>query len=331
MNATKFTMLKKIIIALVLLLFAIGAGVKFLNNKSDSSLSYNEFIVQKGNINIQILSTGIIQPENKVEIKPPIPGRIEKVLVAEGARVKKGQILAWMSSTERAAMLDAASSKGPEEVKEWEAMYRATPVLAAINGTIIQKNIESGQTFTTQDAILVMSDRLTVKAQVDETDIAKIKLKQKALITLDAYPEETISAQVDQIAFDATTVNNVTTYIVDVLPDSTPNFMRSGMTANVTFDVQSKNDIIVIPTESIKNNDGKIFVMVANQKDIKDRSNIKEREIEIGITDGKKTEVRSGLEVGETILVQQFKISEKRSSSSTPFSPMGSPRGHGGR
>ena len=57
----------------------------------------------------------------------------------------------------------------------------------------------------------------------------------------------------------------------------------------------------------------------------------KEREIEIGITDGKKTEVRSGLEVGETILVQQFKISEKRSSSSTPFSPMGSPRGHGGR
>jgi macrolide-specific efflux system membrane fusion protein len=331
MNATKFNMLKKIIIALILLLFAIGAGVKFLNNKSDSSLSYNEFIVVKGNINIQILSTGIIQPENKVEIKPPIPGRIEKVLVAEGARVKKGQILAWMSSTERAAMLDAASSKGPEEVKEWEAMYRATPVLAAINGTIIQKNIESGQTFTTQDAILVMSDRLTVKAQVDETDIAKIKLKQKALITLDAYPEENISAQVDQIAFDATTVNNVTTYIVDVLPDSAPNFMRSGMTANVTFDVHSKNDIIVIPSEAIKNNDGKIFVMVASQKDIKDRSNIKEREIEIGITDGKKTEVRSGLEVGETILVQQFKISEKRSSSSTPFSPMGSPRGHGGR
>ena len=228
-------------------------------------------------------------------------------------------------------MLDAASSKGPEEVKEWEAMYRATPVLAAINGTIIQKNIESGQTFTTQDAILVMSDRLTVKAQVDETDIAKIKLKQKALITLDAYPEENISAQVDQIAFDATTVNNVTTYIVDVLPDSAPNFMRSGMTANVTFDVHSKNDIIVIPSEAIKNNDGKIFVMVASQKDIKDRSNIKEREIKIGITDGKKTEVRSGLEVGETILVQQFKISEKRSSSSTPFSPMGSPRGHGGR
>lgn len=315
--------------AIVIILLISYFSPKIFRMKSDTALVFSEFVVNKGSIKIQILCTGVVQPENKVEIKPPIAGRIEKVLVKEGEYVKKGHILAWMSSTERAAMLDAASSKGAQELKEWEEMYRATPILAAINGTIIQKNVESGQTFTTSDAILVMSDRLTVKAQVDETDIAQIKLKQKAKITLDAYPEDTINASVDQIAFDAKTVNNVTTYVVDVLPLTTPTYMRSGMTANVTFNVQSKDNIIVIATEAIKNNEGRNFVLVLKNKDSHEKP--LEREVYLGLSDGKKTEIVSGLNAGELILIQQFKFSDKKSGASTPFGTMGSSRGHGGR
>jgi macrolide-specific efflux system membrane fusion protein len=316
---------KKIIIALVAVILVGFFGAKILTKDTDSTkISYEEYIVKKGSIRIQILSTGVISPENKVEIKPPIAGRVEKVVVSEGQRVKKGQILAWMSSTERAAMLDAASSKGAQELKEWEEMYRPTPILAAINGTIIQKNVESGQTFTTADAILVMSDRLTVKAQVDETDIAKIKLKQKARITLDAYPEESLEAAVDQIAFDAKTVNNVTTYIVDVLPVQAPVYMRSGMTANVTFDVEARNDILVVPTEAIKSSNGKSIVLVPGP----DKKNV-EHEIETGITDGKKTEIVAGLQEGDKILIQQFKAKEQSSGGASPFSPMGRPKGKG--
>lgn len=320
---------KKWVISLLLLLVLAAAGYKIFINKSDTNeMTFVEYTVELGDLEIQILSTGVVQPENKVEIKPPIAGRVEKVLVREGAKVKKGQILAWMSSTERAAMLDAASAKGPQELKEWEEMYRATPILAAINGTIIQKNIESGQTFTTADAILVMSDRLTVKAQVDETDIAKIKVKQNALITLDAYPEKKIQAQVDLIAYDATTVNNVTTYIVDVLPKEPPEYMRSGMTANVVFVVDSKRDVLVVPTEAIKS-DGKKNMVSMKGADSKQRL---EREVQLGISDGKKTEIVAGLQAGEKILVQEFKIKGQKSSGANPFSPMGGPRGsRGGR
>lgn len=319
---------KKIGILLIILLIVGISVFKIFGSKFEKETSYNKYVVSKGSIKVQILSTGVIQPENKVEIKPPIAGRIEKVLVMEGIRVRKGQILAWMSSTERAAMLDAASSKGTSELKEWEEMYRATAILAPINGMIIQKNVESGQTFTTAEAILVMSDRLTVKAQVDETDIAQIKLKQKAKITLDSYPEESIEAEVDQIAYDAKTVNNVTTYIVDVLPNTAPDFMRSGMTANVVFNVQSKNNIIVVPTEAIKNSGGKNIVTIT---DSKNNGKMLEQEVQLGITDGKKTEIVSGLNVGETILIQEFKVNDKKSGSTNPFSPLGSPRGRGGR
>lgn len=309
---------KKWIIAVLVIGLLGVVGFKFYNKDSTSTeTSYAEYTVGPGNIKVQILSTGVIQPENKVEIKPPIAGRVEKVLVKEGQRVKKGQILAWMSSTERAAMLDAASSKGPQEVKEWEEMYRATPILAAINGTIIQKKIESGQTFTTTDAILVMSDRLTVKAQVDETDIAKIKLHEKAMITLDAYPEDKIEAIVDQIAFDATTVNNVTTYIVDVLPKVEHPNMRSGMTANVVFEVDSREGVLVVPADAVKTEGENNTVLMRNPND---KTKMVERVVEMGITDGKKTEIISGLLAGDKILVQEFKIKDKKSGGS-PFSP----------
>lgn len=312
---------KSIMIASALVLAAGFGGWKFLSKDSDSTKpSFSEFNVARGNIRLQILSTGVVQPENKVEIKPPIAGRVEKVLVNEGNRVKKGQILAWMSSTERAAMLDAASSKGAQELKEWEEMYRPTPILAPINGMIIQRNVESGQTFTTADPILVMSDRLTVKAQVDETDIAKIKLKQKARITLDAYPEDSLEAEVDQIAYDAKTVNNVTTYIVDVLPEKAPAYMRSGMTANVVFDVDARNNVILVPSEAVKTMDGNAYVYVpATEK----KNSI--RLVETGLSDGKKTEILSGLKEGEKILIQEFKVKES-SGSTNPFSPMGRAR-----
>ena len=317
---------QKIVIGLAAVLIIGGVAWKISKSKEDSPFAnYVEVAVKKGNIKVQILSTGVVQPENKVEIKPPIAGRVEKVLVKEGDHVKKGQVLAWMSSTERAAMLDAASAQGEKELKEWEEMYRATPILAAINGTIIQRNVESGQTFTTTDAVLVMSDRLTVKAQVDETDIAQIKLKQKAKIILDAYPDQEAQAIVDQIAFDAKTVNNVTTYIVDVLPDVAPAYMRSGMTANVTFDVAFRKDVLVVPTEAIKNEDGKSIVLIPNTND---KSKPLEREITLGLSDGKRSEVLSGVNEGEMILVQAFKAKDKKSGGS-PFSPMGGPKSGG--
>ncbi|RYZ97540.1 MAG: efflux RND transporter periplasmic adaptor subunit, partial [Proteobacteria bacterium] len=267
-----------------------------------------------------ILSTGLVKPENKLEIKPPIAGRVESVLVKEGAKVRKGQTLAWMSSTERAAMLDAATARGPEELKKWEELYRPTPILAPINGTIIQRNVESGQTFATNDAVLVMSDRLTIKAQVDETDLAQIKLGQKATIGLDAYAGDQIRGTVDQIAYDATTVNNVTTYVVDVLPDSTPPHMRSGMTANVTFVVNAREDVLTVPADAIKVEEGKMVILV---EDPQTKQPVK-RVVQVGATDGKKTEILEGLKEGEPVMVVSFSgLGERKANAANPF--MGGP------
>lgn len=286
---------------------------------SNPQVSFKEYKVERGSLLVSILSTGTVQPENRLEIKAPVPGRMNQILVNEGAKVKKGQILAWMSSTERAALLDAARARGQEEVDRWEEMYRPAPIIAPISGTIILKNIESGQTITSAEAIFAMSDRLTVKAQVDETDIAKIKLHQKAEIVLDAYPEQKIEAQVDQIAYEARTVNNVTTYIVDVLPVQTPDYFRSGMTANVHFYQDRRDDVLLLPSEALTMMNEKYSVQVKKEDGVEDRL------IEVGVSSGKKTEIISGLAENEIVVKPDLAKSDKQKSSN-PFSPFGGGR-----
>jgi macrolide-specific efflux system membrane fusion protein len=309
---------KKTLLMVAVLLIGSGLAWYFWKYHRPEAAAYREVSVARGDIEQSIVSTAVVQPRNRLEIKPPIPGRIEDVLVVEGQVVAQGQALAWMSSTERAALIDAARARGPEEVKRWEEMYRATPILAPIRGTVIARNREPGQTFTSADAVFVMSDLLTVKAQVDETDIALVKLRQKAFITLDAYPDRGFDGVVEQIAYDAKTVSNVTTYEVDVLPLKTPDFMRSGMTANVRFLVASKHDALLLPNAAIRVRDGRTYALVP----VGDGTQV-EREVRVGLTDGRNSEIAEGLAEGDKALIPQLRkegtTMEKRTSS--PLTP----------
>lgn len=314
--------MKKIMKYVLISILVIGIGGVYYYSKSknskESKISYNSYHLTRGSIEVTLLSSGDVQPQNRVAIKPPIAGRVESIRVNEGDKVKKGQILAWMSSSERAALLDVASSKGSKEFSEWQELYPPTPILAPIDGMIIQRNMESGQTFTTADAILVMSDRLTIKANVDETDIARIKLHQKARIVLDAYQNLSLDAQVVHIAFDATTVNNVTTYIVDVVPNVAPSQMRSGMTANVYFILDHKKNILLVPTEAITQKGPKNYLKIPSENN---KSLDVDKEISLGVTDGKMTEIVSGMNENDEILVPSYVVTEKKAKDSNPFAP----------
>ena len=321
MKSTQGKLSRRTILIVVVVLSLGLAGFFFGRGHKANLDEFKEVKVKRGDITISVLSTGTVQPENRLEIKPPIAGRMEKVLVKEGQKVRRGQQIAWMSSSERAALLDAARSRGSAEVRRWEDVYRPIPIMAPIDGTVILRNIEEGQSFNTNDPLIVLSDRLTVKAQVDETDIGKLKLHQDAEIVLDAYSKEKIDGEIDQIAFEAKTVNNVTTYIVDVLPEETPDYFRSGMTANVTFFVDEKKDTLYVPSEAIKSLDGKSTVLVKREN-----GTPQEREVTIGVSDGKHTEIVEGLSENDTVLSALISVKSKKDKGSNPFSPNG-PKG----
>lgn len=312
---------KKWILLLVVLL-ALGGGVFLYVKNSAPETTYSEIPLKRGHLIKYVDASALVSPQNRLEIKPPVAGRIEEVLVREGDVVKKGKVIAWISSNERAALLDSVRTQGSSEIKKWEDLYKPTPVIAPINGTIILRNVEAGQSFANTDAIFVMADRLTVKAQVDETDIAQIKKGQKARIVLDAYQNDPVMGEVVHIAYDATVTNNVTTYEVDVLPDQTPEFMRSGMTSNVSIEILNKDNVLQVPMISlitdeqgngvlIKNNGKPSFVAV-----------------EVGVDDGKNVEILSGLEDSDIVLMKDV-IKKSPSTSKNPF--FSGPPGRGGK
>lgn len=297
-------------------------GLSRWRGRDGGKTQYHHHTVQYSTIEVNVLATGVVQPENRLEIKPPIAGRADQVLVEEGRKVKAGQPLLLMSSTERAALLDAARARGPEELKKWRELYRPAPVLAPVNGTIILKNIEPGQTFTTSDAVYVMSDRLTVQAQVDETDIGQVRVGEPATIFLDAYPDQKINGKVDKVAFEAKTVNNVTTYTATILPDEIPDFMRSGMTANITFKVAAKERVLTVPADAIKTRGNQKIVLAAGQPP-------RELTVETGITDGKRVEIVSGLNENDSILIP--KIENFLKAKNQGANPFGGPMNNSGQ
>lgn len=265
-------------------------------------------------------ATGEVTPQNRVEVKPPIAGRIEQVLVREGDTVTQGQVLVWMSSAERAALLDAARSQGPEALARWETVYKAAPLVAPLDGTLIARKVEPGQTVGTDDPVVVVADRLIVEAQVDETDIGDIQVGQPAMITVDAYPRDAVAAHVDHVAYEAETVNNVTVYHVDVLPAAVPDFMRSGMTATVTFTVAASDDALVVPADAVQRDGGEAAVLVPGGAAW---GNTPERRtVQTGITDGKWVEITSGLQDGDAVLAPSLNLPRApRAPRSSPLTP----------
>jgi macrolide-specific efflux system membrane fusion protein len=285
---------------------------------------YDIVKVERGNIEVIVQSTATVLPRNRLEIKPPIAGRADEVLVNEGDQVKAGQIIAWMSSTDRAALLDAARAQGEAAVEHWKDIYKATPIVAPLDGRIIVRNIEPGQTVNATDTLLVMSDILIVEAQVDETDLAQIELGQKVVVALDAYPKKSFSAAVSHIAYESETVENVTIYKVEVLPDKMPDFVRSGMTANVTFTTQAATGVLVLPVEAVHEEDAKKVVWIPSPEKTGDKIS---KPIELGLTDGKNYEIKEGLAEGDDALAP--KVQTPISSSNVkrnPFMPFGGPR-----
>jgi membrane fusion protein, macrolide-specific efflux system len=331
--------MKKIIWLLIILALA-GGGFWFYTahkKKIAAAAEAQKFTPAKVEIKTlrhTVESTGEVRPENRLNVKSPIAGRIEKILVNEGDAVSKDQVVAWISSTERATLLDTARAKGEEELSYWEGIYKAAPLVAPLSGTVINRGFEPGQTISSADAVVVIADRLIVVGQLDETDIGAISPGQQVDVKLDAYPDSSFEGTVKSVAYDSKMVSNVTMYEVDVMPKKLPDFARSGMTASLSFLVEEHKEVPAVPTAALEYRKGKAFVKLP----AKDGKEPETRMVKTGLSENSFTEIVKGLEAGDDVLIPQ--IMRKKDSARNPFMPgsnmrpssgsSGRPQGGGG-
>ncbi len=310
-------MRNKIVGIVLVIIILCGAGWFLKSRKAPADAGMKVIHPRLGSIQVLVSTTGSILPMNRLQVQPPVNGRVEQVLVQEGQMVKKGDIVAIMSSTDRAALLDAARGQGEESEKYWQDVYKPILLSAPISGQVIVGTVQPGQAVTTSDAVIVLSDKLIVRAQVDETDIGKVKAGQQAVVGLDAYPDVKINASVEHIYYESKTSNNVTVYSVDLVPESIPDFIRSGMNANIDLVQDSKKDILVLPLTAVQKENGESYVLISPaEKPVK-------KAVVTGIADDKKVEIVSGLTEEDEVLVKSKKYSLPKSGSSgaNPFMP----------
>lgn len=303
-------------VVVVLVGAAGGAAWMLRAQHGETAPVYEPAEFSRSHMEKTIEATAVVEPRNRIEIMPPLDGHIDEVLVDEGQEVKKGTIVAQMSSTERASLLDAARARGADVLAKWEDAYKSTSLIAPLDGTIIARNTEPGQTVTTQDSVLVLSDRLIVSTQVDETDIGSVQVGQNVRITLDAYSDMEISGTVSRIAYEASTVNNVTIYEVQLEPSEIPACMKSGMTATVVFVLAEVDDALTLPVAAVNGKPGRQFVFVQQAGPDADPER---RRVQTGLSSGGQIEIISGVEEHETVVKTAFAVKHGKTSGSSPF------------
>ncbi|MDD5209062.1 MAG: efflux RND transporter periplasmic adaptor subunit [Elusimicrobiales bacterium] len=326
--------MKKLIIILVIAALAGGGWYYYKKKNADTAPRYVPVQAELKDLSEVVDTTGVVAPENRVEIQPSSSGRIEEILVDEGETINAGEVLALMSSSDRVAILDAARASGDDQYKQWKETYKPIKIISPISGTLILKNVVEGQTVGGNTVLFAISDKLIVSASLDESDIGRVKMGQRASIVLDAYPDKKVTGTIFKILDEGTTKSNVVTYTVKLRPDRVPPFFRSQMTANIKISISERKGVLLLPAMAVTTNaQGETAVI----KELKDGVPVYAK-VQTGQNEGDMVEITSGLGEGDTVFYQRKRYTAQVDSAgknplmpSRPSMPRGAGRAMGGR
>jgi multidrug efflux pump subunit AcrA (membrane-fusion protein) len=170
-----------------------------------------------------------------------------------------------------------------------QKLFSDYSIKSTINGRVYDILKDRGELVTPQTPLAVIgkADTFLLELAVDENDIIKVNVGQKALITMDSYKGEVLEAIIDKVY---PIMNERTrTFIVEAHFINAPKKLFPNLSAEANIIIQTKKNIITIPNNYII--DGKYVLVDDNEK----------REVKLGLKDYQQTEVIEGLKANETI------------------------------
>lgn len=261
-------------------------------------------------------------------------------LLSAQLSVKAGEV-ALAAAQEARAELDAgtdatdlAAAQVDAEKKrlalaDAEAVLAATTLTAPFDGTILETGAQAGERISAASLILTIADlsQLHVLASVDETTVRRVAAGQKAQVTFDALPGQTLSASVGAVPLQGALQGDVMVYEVPITLEGAEQLgARVGMTANVSIVTGEAADALLVPTMALSKANGMYQVMVADVAN--PEAEPQAVPVEVGLSDGTYTQITAGLNEGDQVIMQ---ISASTDSASRNFSQGGIMRMFGGR
>ncbi len=224
----------------------------------------------------------------------------------------KGQAIASLALTvakvrDELSLLNAGTAAEVISAQEARVLsaqgeLRKHKIYAPISGTITKVDAVTGEFANTATPLLsIISDNsFEMEANIPEADIAKVKIGDKARITLDAYGSDVVfEGRVVAINPAETIIDNVPTYKVTLHFTKNDSRIKSGMTANIDIATASRTNALFVPARAVTTKDSEKFISVVNTD-----SATTETAVTAGLkgSDG-SVEILSGITEGATIVI----------------------------
>ncbi len=251
-----------------------------------SAVSVKTKVVKNTTLHDYVKTNGEIEAQSSIQVFPDIGGKIISVKATLGSNVKRGDVIAEIDP----------SSPG--------AQYAHSPVYAPIDGTITTSPLKPGATVYTSTAITTIGDvkNLQVTVNIPERYVAALKIGLKANIVLEAYPNDTFTAEVTKVSPVVDSTSRTKEVILNF--EKPDNRINAGMFAKVVLYTSDYSGKVTVPENCIVEKNNKKYVYVVNQ----DKTTVNQREVTTGSTVDSEVQLLTGVSEGETVVVEGMRV-----------------------
>ena len=265
--------LRKIIILLIVLLVLAAAGYYAWSSlKNQYTVTYDEYTTSRGTISNSLSFSGSLQLVDSMEYTAENSGAtVRNVYVNPGDKVAKGDKLLRLNN--------------------------GKTYTADFDGTVNTVNVTTGDEVASGASLLQIADfsHMYVSFRIDEYDILKVKPGDRCTVTATAT-EQTFESSIDKINYISASTGNVAYYTATAYVDVNGN-VYPGMQVTVTVPQEEARDVVVLKMDAISFDPrNQAFVYIRGEDGA-----MEHRTIEVGVSNGNYTEIRDGLEEGETV------------------------------
>jgi HlyD family secretion protein len=219
---------------------------------------------------VSSINTGNLEYISKTVVTSETGGTVESISIKDNQKVDGGAVVIKMKNDDivrNAQLADMKVTSSKDQVESAEQQLSYYKIYAPIDGVISAQTMKVGDSVKTNDVVTTITDTnvMNFDITIDELDIAKISIGQKATISVDALTDTAtrpIQGEVAKIAFQGTSQNGVTTFPVTVRINDKNEKIKGGMNSTANIQVGAAKDVLYVPIEAISKMGGKAFVWV---------------------------------------------------------------------
>jgi HlyD family secretion protein len=216
--------------------------------------------VARAQANLRAATAAVQRAEAEFQVAQQTHNRTE--ILAQKELISQTDIdreyVAYRAAEAQLASARAAHGQSRSALETAQLQLQYTTITAPIDGVVISRDVEVGQTvaasFTAPQLFSIAGDlrEMEVHTNVSEADVGQLRPEMPVSFRVDAYPNEDFPGTIKEIRYSPKTVQNVVTYDAVVGVKNADLRLRPGMTANVSFETDRREDVLLLPSAALR-------------------------------------------------------------------------------